>query len=331
MFKKTLAIITAFAMILSFAACSKNDEELKKSNMVYNGHEVYTDENGQHYYTDADGNKVEVDAEDVQHTEYNNGESSSELTPDQEAILDMMADLEENPDMFAEEIPVPELDSGNELIPEDSFNEIDVELNEEGTPDHGETAKSYQEILAGGKFTIEVLMVTSVEGVSTTIPFTIVKDGNMIAMEAVAPTDETGTRSMRMKYLVKDGVQYCILPAMKMYFSLGSAEDIESLFSGDMVDSITSSNMEGLNYVSSGEVTVGDKVYICDVYETEDGTVKKDYFLNGTLARMETITPDGQSTIVEYKTITDTVDASVFTLPSNYIDATSIMGSDMLY
>ena len=328
MFKKTIAIISAFAMIFSFAACSKNDD-LKKSNMFYEGKEVYSDKDG-YYYTDADGNRVEVDKNDVEFTEYNNDSANSSTlsSSESDAILDMMADLEKNPDKYAEDITVPELEGGNEPIPEDSFTEIEVEIGEDGNPDHGEEAKNYQELLRGGKFTIEVIMCTTQGGQTTTVPFTIIKDGNKLAAEAIAPMEGAG--SMRIKYLVKDGIQYAILPAMKFYFELGPADDVETIFSEEMLDEIINSSKEGQTYVSSAEVSIDGKTYVCDIYNNEDGSTSKVYYLNGILAREETTTPEGDTMIVEYKNLSANVDASAFNLPKDYIDVTSLMGSDML-
>lgn len=329
MIKKTLAIISAFAMIFSFAACGK-DEDLKKSNMVYDGNEVFSDKNG-YYYNDADGNRVEVKEDDVEFTEYN-GESSESTTfseKEAEAIMDIIADLEENPENYTEDITVPDLEAGNEVIPEDSFTEIEVELDEEGKPEHGEEAKNYQEVLKSGTFTIEILTCSTVDGVTTTVPITIIKDGDRVAYEAVAPMDNSG--SMRMKYLIKDGMQYAILPAMKFYFELGPAEDVETIFSEEMLEELASAATDNMTYISSAEVDVDGKKYTCDIYETEDGSTSKVYYLDGVLVREETISPEGNTNIVEFKTISDKVDSSALELPRDYIDVTSIMGSEMLY
>lgn len=324
MIKKTLAIISAFAMIFSFAACGK-DEDLKKSNMVYDGKEVYSDKDG-YYYNDEKGNRVEVDEDDVEYTDYNSdsGEKSTLSDADAEAILGMMS----NPENFAEDITVPELDAGNEIIPEDSFTEIEVELDSEGNPDHGEESKTYQELLKSGTFTIEVVMCTTTAGETTTVPLTIIKDGNKIAAEVVAPMEGT---SMRMRYLVKDGIQYAILPAMKFYFELGPAEDVDVMFSDEMLEELATAATESMTYVSSAEVVVDGKTYTCDIYETEDGSTAKIYYLDGILVREETITPEGDTNIVEYKTLSSSVDSSAFDLPRDYIDVTEIMGSEMFY
>lgn len=326
MLKKTLAIISAFAMIFSFAACNK-DEDLKKSNMVYDGNEVYSDKDG-YYYTDKDGNRVDVNKDDVEFTEYNGeselAESSTLSSEDAEAIMDMMS----NPEKYTEDIPAPELEAGEELIPEDSFTEVEVELDSEGNPERGDDAKTYQELLRSGTFTIEVVMCTTTGGTTTTVPVTIIKDGNKIAAEVVAPMEGTG--SMRMKYLVKNGVQYAILPAAKLYFELGPADDVETMFSEEMLNELASSATESMTYVSSAEVNIDGKKYECDIYDAEDGSTVKVYYLDGILVREETITPEGDTSIIEYKTLSGTVDSSAFELPSGYIDATSLMGSDML-
>lgn len=324
MIKKALAIISVFALIISFAACKKNDD-LKKSNMVYDGNEVYSDKDG-YYYKDADGNRVEVNKDDVVFTEYNSANSeSTTLSPDAaKDFLDMMA----SPDKYTEDIPAPELEGGNELIPEDSFTDVEVDLDSEGKPDHGEEAKSYQEIIKSGTFTIEFVMCTIQDGVTTTIPFTIIKEGNKVAAEVIAPMEGAG--SMRMKYLVKDGIQYAILPAAKSYFELGPADDVDTIFSEEMLDEIANTNAEGMTYVSSAEVTIDGKKYICDIYDLEDGSKSKLYYLDGNLARQEIITADGDSNIVEYKNISGKVDSAALQLPKGYIDVTPYIDSDML-
>ena len=70
----------------------------------------------------------------------------------------------------------------------------------------------------------------------------------------------------------------------------------------------------GLEKLISVNVNVDGKTYRCDIYTSDDGTTVKYYYLNGELKRMETVS-DGSETIIEFKTISGSVNKTKFRTP----------------
>ena len=77
--------------------------------------------------------------------------------------------------------------------------------------------------------------------------------------------------------------------------------------------------------VSSVMMTVDGAEYICETYEIDGETVKYYYLNNGDLARIETYDPETDtSTIMIIKSISGTVDESLFELPLGYISLSGL-------
>lgn len=326
--KNTVAIILVFALLLSFAACRKIDT----GSIVVESKVYIVDEEGvtrdifgegsDYYYYDENGDKKPVDSKDVivETNQYTMVETHS-LTPEAQSFIDSFGDVDSIEDMMQADVTVPDLDNG-ELIPEDSFNDIEIEVDTDGNPVHENVALSYNDIISSNTFTIESNIQTITNGQKNVIPMTIMRDGNNLYFETALPLKE-GVGSTRVNMLFLDNTCYTIIPSMRAYLSIPKET------AGEMIpaDAFDIEGIEG-NYVSSGEVVFEGQTYVCDVYDT-DGSTTKYYYLDGQLKRVETVNGE-DSSIIEFKKLTTDVDKSKFAVPKNYIDMSTVLGSDYM-
>lgn len=324
MFKKLSAILLVFALLASFAACKRfegNELIIEEKPVVTdesgNTQELQTrvDENGktEYFYTDDNGNEIVVDKNKV--------EIETSLVPVQTTLSDKEIeeifesnDFEKLQDALTENITEPELEMNNGVIPEESFEEVEVEVGSDGKPVHGNAVQKYSDILKSGTFTISLTIQTTTEGVTTVMPITVMKDGNNMFTEMTYPISATG--KMRINLIINDTGMYTVLPVINAYYQFPS-EEVGNI--GDALGDFDLSQMQGDlemndNYVSSGKVSLNGKEYDCDIYEAEDGITTKYYFLNDELKRIESTTGnDGY--IIEFKEVSGKVNKSKFKLP----------------
>lgn len=332
--KNIIAIGLVFALLLSFASCRKfeDTDAFAVESKVYavddegNSHNLIkeeTDGETKYYYIDSNGNRVYVDSKDVvvETTKVFKGttEESVSLTPEEQSFLDQYNDPDAFNNIIDSSITTPEMDLSSDLLPEDSFEEIEVELDGDGNPVHEDIEKTYEELLAGEKFTIDVVFKSTVNGTETIVPLKASRDGDKVYMETAIPVEGQG--SLKCNAIVRDGTCYFIVPSMRAYMTI-PAESMSEMFPDEV---ITESEQEA-NYVSSGEVEFEGEKYICDVYESE-GVVSKSYYKDGELKRIETV--DGENiTIIQFNEVSDKVDSSVFKVPA-YFDMTKLLGSSL--
>ena len=124
--------------------------------------------------------------------------------------------------------------------------------------------------------------------------------------------------AMRLQFLILNGKAYTVIPQMRAYMEVPK-ETIDQMGLGDIVAEEAKDNSE---YVESGEVKINGKTYICDVYKSEDSTIKY-YFLNGELKRIETISGENTA-IMEINSLSDKADKSKLVLPKGYLDLATI-------
>ncbi len=337
--RNIIAIGLVFAVLASFASCKKlpQDNEFVIESQVY----VVDDEGVTHnlkteinekgeeifYYEDYNGNRVTVDNKDVLVETTKVRKTTAvyegvELTPEEESFLNTFNDPDTLDNLVEENLTQPELEISDEPIPEDNFEEIEVELDKDGNPKHDDIEKRYTDIVEGGKFTMDLVIKSNNNGQEMIIPMHIVRDGDKRYFETAMPVNGEG--SMRMAFLLKDDTCYLIIPGMRAYMTV-PAENLGELFNTDMTE-ITESDTKAA-YVSSSEVEFNGKKYICDVYESEGSTVKY-YYSDNELKRMEAVDPSGNVSIMEFNEISDKVDSSKFRVPSGYMDMTKFVGQD---
>lgn len=326
--KNTVAIILVFALLLSFAACRKIDTgSIITESKVYvvDDEGVTRDiygEGSEYYYYDDEGNIKYVDSKDVvvATNKYTMVETHS-LTPEAQSFIDSFGDVDSIEDMMQADVTVPDLDNG-ELTPEDSFNDIEIEVDNEGKPVHDDATLSYEELISGNTFTIESNIQVFTNDQKNVMPMTIMRNGDNLYFETALPL--TGTEgSTRVNMLFLDDTCYIIIPSMRAYLSIPKET------AGEMIPS-DAFDIEGIEgtYVSSSEVELDGQTYICDVYENEGSTTKY-FYLNGQLRRVEAVN-GADSSIIEFKNLSTDVDKSKFAVPRNYIDMSTVLGSDYM-
>lgn len=349
MFKKTLAILSAFATLFAFAACDKVGKLEKDDSDKTNTTETVTkvkptmpidvtatqlfveDENGvtvpvvtkiaddgniYFEYTDSEGNNVTQSNTDniIGVTKY----SEDELKDIEEQIKD----FEKNPDKYTEDEVEFVLSDG--LVPENKFTPTTVELDANGKPVRAQ-AKTYEEIFKKNSFTFKVNATSVLDSVETATPMSWYKDGNNMLIEIVAPFDESGT-AMKGSILYKDKKCYMIIPSMKMYYQVPD-EMAGEMFNPDMFDEILEESEadDSSKYVGSYNVKLNGKTYVCDVFENDAGTTNKNYYdASGAIVRTEII--DGKDyTIWEIIELSDKCDSSIMVVPDKFIDMSAFL------
>ena len=325
--RNIIAIILVFALILSFAACRKLDSE----NIIIESKAYIVDDEGvtrdiynvgsNYYYYDEDGNRKEANSKDVV-VETNKViiTEPASLTPEAQSFIDSFGDVESLEDMMEADATVPELEN-DQIIPDDAFNGIDLEIGADGKPIHDDVAISFDELVASEKFSIEAKVKTKTGGLDYSAPMNIMRSGSKLYFETAVPL-EHGLGCTRVNILFNDDACYIIIPSMRAYMAIPKET------AGEMLPSDAFSDLgdaEG-KYVSSSEVVHDGHTYVCDIYETEDGVVTRNFYQDVQLKRVETISGEDTS-IMEFTKLSTSVDESKFSVPKNYFDM-SQMGGD---
>lgn len=328
--KNIVAIILVFALLLSFAACHK----LNSENIIIESKAYIVDDEGvthdiynvgsDYYYYDADGNRIEANSKDVV-IETNTVVITEPptLTPEAQSFLDSFGeDVDSIEDMMEADATVPDLENG-ELIPDDAFSNIEIEVDADGNPIHDDVELSYEEIIAGDKFTMEARVKTNSGGIETVAPLNIMRNGTNLYFETALPLKD-GIGSTRVNLLFLDDACYIIIPSMRAYMSIPKET------AGEMIPSDAFNNLDEVEgtYISSSEVVHNGQTYVCDVYENQGATTKY-YYQDGQLKRVETVNGD-DSSILEFQKLSSQVDESKFAVPKNYIDISTMMGEDYM-
>lgn len=294
--KNIFAIILVFALLAGFASCKRlpQDYEVEGS-----------DSSAQSGLQNSAG-----------------GDSTSEVTfaPEMQSFLDTFNDPESMEELLETDVEVPELEFGEDLIDDSKFDKVEVEVNNEGKPVHDNAKKNYEKIVEGETFTMDVVIKSKVNGEEMTIPLLVIRDGKNLYFETKMPVDNKG--SMKFNFILnEDGNCYIVIPAMRAYMS------IPKEYVGDLLPSDFVTEEFTAAYVESGEVEIGGKTYICDVYQDGD-VITKNYFYDDELKRIETVSGE-DVTIIEINDINDKADSTKFKLPKNYFDITTVMGSSV--
>ncbi len=327
--KNITAIILIFALLISFAACRRLDSENfqieTKAYIVDSDGVTHNIENegSDYFYYDASGNKISVNSDDVV-IETKKITEPHTFTPEEQSYLNSLGNvgsIEDIEDVFEADAVVPELEI-DEIIPEDSFNEIDVELGENGEPEHSNM--TYEELLKSETFTIEVNIKSNVNSVETSVPLKLARNGDNLYFETAMPL-ENGKGYTRLNFLVLDDACYVIIPSIRGYMTIPK-ETIGEMVPEDFADLGGEEDVKG-TYVSSGEVDYNGEKYICEVYEL-DGATTKYFYQDDVLKRIET-KKDADESITEIKQMTTDVNKSLFAVPNNYFDFTEMMGGEI--
>lgn len=323
--KNILAIILVFSLLLSFAACRKLDSEsitIESKAYIVDDEGVTRDihnEGSNYFYYDADGNRIEADSKDVVVETLKVTESQT-LTPEAQSFFDQFADAESIEEMVEADETQPSLEN-DQLIPDDAFNEIDVEVDADGKPVHEDVELTFDEILEGDKFTIDVNLKIKSNETETVVPYLFMRNGDNLYFETAMPRED-GIGSTRMNFLLLDDNCYAIIPSMRAYMTIPKETVGESI----PLDELGGFEDAEGTYIQSYMVESNGQTYICDVYEYEE-TVTKYYYLGDQLKRIETVS-GSNVTIMEINKISSEVDESKFAAPKNYLDLATVYGDD---
>lgn len=133
-----------------------------------------------------------------------------------------------------------------------------------------------------------------------------VKNGN-IYME----TKFEGMNCTMIYQKKKDSI-YAVLSDYHVYCKMPSSviEDLDMSNFGDKADVLD---------VEVSNVTLGDRDCRSETFTLDDGSVSTYYFYNGELVRLDQISSDGETSIMNITKISSAVDDSLFELPKGYI------------
>ena len=326
--RNIIAILLVFALLVSFAACRKLETEytietrpyVVDSNGVTQDVQSIVNSDGvtEYFYYDNSGNKITVDSKDVEvETKKVAVTAPTTLSPEAQSLFDVFNDPEKFEELMEEDATEPKLEMSDGIISDDQFNKIDTDIGSDGKPVRDKAREQYMKIVEGETFTMDMVMKTNTNGEEMALPIVAVRDGNNLFLETAMPVD--GSKgAMRLQFLILDGKAYTVIPQMRAYMEVPK-ETIDQMGLGDIVAEETKDNSE---YVESGEVKINGKTYICDVYKSEDSTIKY-YFLNGELKRIETISGENTA-IMEINSLSDKADKSKLVLPKGYLDLATI-------
>ena len=200
-----------------------------------------------------------------------------------------------------------------------SGSQVEVTTGTDGMPVNSNLERVMGSILKSSTYTMKFeINTTDQKGNAETLPITAAVSGKKTSLETKIEMTAGGADiSIRMLSTGTDF--YAIIPSMKAYMKLPAAE-----FKGLFPD-VLNSNKTTIKYVGTTNVNYKGIKYICETYKG-DGTVTKYYFNGGNLKRIEIIEKDGSSSILENVSFSATVDESVFTLPTGYIDMSGLAG-----
>ncbi len=354
--KGIIAVSLVFSIAFALGACRKVEKGSKNEGENYNNgmfvvdsigetHEVETQLNEdtgetEYVYKDDLGNVVVVEKKDVGQTQYN--PSTTVTGKNGQTVAGETQTLPENISEFFEGLTDPnedgaeyleeqqaELTISDELIDTDEMKEVSPPLSDNGTPRRSAMDDFAAEIKKNKQYTIKMTAKNvAPNGETSIVPFTVMRSGNNMYMESQFPID--GNRYITIRALIKDGKCIIYIPSIRAYMELPS-DSLDEILNG--VDQYTDPDKDPEligEYKSSGQVSVGGVTYNVDIYEDEDGSEVKYYYQGDNLKRVESVDKSGNTTIIEYESITNTVDKSKFVAPTGYFNLGNISNEDQL-
>ena len=288
--KALISFLLIFALIFSLSACKSADElEETESQTV-------------------------SDAEEGLNNVLNALENFSETNPDgtPATLPDGTLDLDNIADSIGSTEPVKLPDPLPEGKP------VKVETDKNGFPKKPLYAPYVNSFIKDGIYKLSCTYSTNEDGLNISMPFTLAVKGakSFISMDMTLLAGE----SMKTNVITNGKKSYIVLPSLGQYITSTPTENEDML--GDVSDLITA---DGGKYISTTEVKVDGKKYICETYK-EDSLTVKCYFLNGkTLDRQEIITPEGNVILTDIKYSND-VEDELFELPEGYKNIDKLVG-----
>lgn len=176
----------------------------------------------------------------------------------------------------------------------------------EKTTAHGKTylAEKYKTLFQSQTYYVEFY---TDDDELTPYPVTMaIKNGNIYMKTKFEGMDCT------MLYQKKKDSVYVVLSDYHVYCKVPSSmlDDLDVSDFGDTAD---------VEKVRVSNVIIGERDCISEEYKLKDGSVSTYYFYNEELVRLDQISADGETSIMNITKISSSVDDSLFELPKGYI------------
>jgi hypothetical protein len=261
------------------------------------------------YAVDSSGNKKEVETKTVTVTETKQFDDIS-LTPEQESFIDNFEGekMEDYLDQTQEEVT---LALGNEVHDLEDAKEVDpskVKHNPNYIADFAQSEK----------YTLKM----TIRNESTAMPVTVVRSGNKMYISTSMPVEDQGTMSANI--IINGNKCKVFIPNIRGYYEvpIDSIEDITK-----EIDVGTTAPDESKKTGTVQATDANGIIYDVDMYTESNGDTVSYWYNGDTLTRVEYISADGSSTIVEYNELSYTADEKVFVEPQGYFNMTDMMAA----
>ena len=196
-----------------------------------------------------------------------------------------------------------------------------------GTGTVTETSKTDKEILNSGKYTMKAVVKRNN---GTPISFTLNADGDKYALSTRINISAKNSKDVRI-ILTGNDILF-VLPEDKYYADGGNADEYK--FKKEVFDDIivpVTSTDSNATLVNLSFVVIGDTEYIVEEYKCESGQTVKYYILDNKIERIEIINEDGGYFIIEISSLSPSVPADAFSIPSGYTNITKAADSLLDY
>lgn len=176
--------------------------------------------------------------------------------------------------------------------------------------------KNFRDILASGKFYIEMIMKGNMDGIGYSAGYGLAVSGDKSYMKT--NVNLLGIINMTIESIMRDNKIYLLSSKKKVYMET----EMDTDMSGEMIDSSTIQEALGSStavYQKTSVVKSGKTTYICEEY-LDNGIVYKYYFDQSSevLKRIEYDTGDGTTIVMDINKIMKNPDSSYFEIPSGY-------------
>ncbi|ETA82196.1 hypothetical protein [Youngiibacter fragilis] len=167
-------------------------------------------------------------------------------------------------------------------------------------------SQKFVDIMKDGRYTMTLKIFAAVNGeLEDVMEATMSMDG-----EAMASKIDLGD-TMSMSTVMKDGKIYLISHDMKTVMVMDASKQVPA-----GTPQAPEIKLDGIVYKGKGKADFMGKMLEYEEYTTEGGIVR--YFFEGNELKGIENTFDTTTTIMEISELTDTVDDSMFTIPSDY-------------
>lgn len=167
-------------------------------------------------------------------------------------------------------------------------------------------SQKFVDIMKDGKYTMTVKLFATVGGkLEDVMEATMSMDG-----AAMASKIELGD-SMTMSTVMKDGKMYIISHDMKTVMVMDASKQVPT-----DTPQAPEIKLDGIVYKGKGKADFLGKMLDYEEYTTEGGSIR--YFFEGSELKGIENTFGSTKTLMEISKLTDTVDDSMFTIPSDY-------------